>query len=178
MALSKEQKQNILKDLKEKIEKKESMSFADFSGMKVKEMSDMRKEMKKQDCGFKVAKKTLLKIALDKQDINLPENLNGEVGIGFDFNDKFSCFKILDKFSKETGNIKIIGGLIKNSSSDKFDFIGEEKANFLAEIPSEKELMSKMIGSLNSPLSSFLNVLQGNIKGLILTLNALSESKS
>ena len=60
----------------------------------------------------------------------------------------FSCFKILDKFSKETGNIKIIGGLIKNSSSDKFDFIGEEKANFLAEIPSEKELMSKMIGSL------------------------------
>jgi large subunit ribosomal protein L10 len=146
--------------------------------MKVKEMSNMRKEMRTKDCEFKVAKKTLLKIALDKNNIELPQDLGGEVGIGFDFNEDFYSFKVIDKFSKETGNLKIIGGIIKDSSSQNFDFIGEEKAKFLAEIPSKKELMSKMVGSLNSPLSNFLNVLQGNIKGLILTLNALSKSKS
>jgi large subunit ribosomal protein L10 len=178
MALSKDQKKNILKELEEKIGQKESIAFVDFSGIKVKEMLGMRKEMKNQDCEFKVAKKTLLKIALEKNDINLPEELNGEVGIAFDSNDKFSSFKIIDKFSKETKKLKILGGMIKDSSSGKFDFIGEEKAQFLAEIPSEKELISKIVGSLNSPLSNLLNVLQGNIKGLILTLNALSKAKS
>lgn len=178
MALSKEQKQNILKELEEKVSQNQSMAFVDFSGMKVKEMSKMRKDMKEKDCEFKVAKKTLLKIALDKNDMDMPEDLEGEIGIAFDFNNSFSSFKVIDNFSKETGKLKILGGFIKDSSSGEFDFVGEEKAQFLAEIPSEKELMSKIVGSLNSPLSNLVGVLQGNIKGLILTLNALSKAKS
>jgi len=59
MALTKEQKQKIISELKEKISRQKAIVFADFTGIGVKELSRLRKEMKEKECEFKVAKKTL-----------------------------------------------------------------------------------------------------------------------
>jgi large subunit ribosomal protein L10 len=47
----------------------------------------------------------------------------------------------------------------------------------LAQLPGRQELLAKMVGSLSSPISGFVNVLQGNIKGLVLALSAISKNK-
>ncbi|PIR01896.1 MAG: 50S ribosomal protein L10 [Candidatus Nealsonbacteria bacterium CG_4_10_14_0_8_um_filter_37_14] len=169
MALTREQKKKIIDELKEKIDKQKAMVFVDFTGTKVKDISRLREEMKKDNCEFKVAKKTLLKIALKDRGVELPQEPEGEIGVGFGFGNQISPFKILNKFSKETGNLKILGGLVEK------EFIGEDKAIALAELPSKQELLAKLVGSIKAPISGFINVLQGNLRNFVYVLGAIKK---
>ena len=121
MALTRQQKQKVIEDLGEKIERQKSIVFVNFFGTKVKDISKLRKEMKEKGCELKVVKKTLLKIALKKKKIELTKELPGEIGLGFGYQDLIAPFKILDNFSKENTSLKIIGGFVGK-------FIGEEEA--------------------------------------------------
>jgi len=170
MALTREQKQDIIKDLKEKFGKQKSMVFVDFTGTKVKDISEARKEMKKSDCEFKIAKKTLMKVALKEKKIDLPEeNFNGEIGIGFGFNDEVMPFKILGSIAKKTNTLKLLGGLIGKN------FIQKEEAQTISDLPGRNELLAKVVGSISSPLNGLVNVLQGNLRGLICVLSAIKK---
>jgi len=169
MALTKVQKQKILKDLKEKVDRQKSMVFADFKGLKVKDLSDLRKEMKKKDCELKVAKKTLISAVLKEkkvEGINV-KKLEGEIALGFGYQDEILPFKTLYEFSKRNENLKILGGLIGQQ------VIEQEKAVVLGQLPSREELLAKLVGSIAAPLSGMINVLQGNIKGLICVLKQI-----
>ena len=171
MALTKPQKQKIIDELKEKIETQKAMVFVDFSGTKVKELSKLRSEMKENNCEFKVAKKTLLKIAFKAKAKELPQELEGELGIGFSFKDQFLPFKILNNFSKETGTLKILGGLIGK------EFVEKDKAITLAELPSKEELLAEMVWSLKAPISNFINILEGNLRNFVYILSQLKVTK-
>jgi len=170
MALTKAQKQKIVEELKEKIEKTRAICFVDFSGLKVKELSNLRKKMKAADCELKVAKKTLIELAFKQKKIEIKkEKLQGEIALGFGFKDEILPFKILYDFSKENENLKILGGLI-----DK-EFLEKERAIFLAKLPTKEELLLKLAASIKSPLFGLINVLEGNLKGLIYILSAIKK---
>ena len=70
MALTKTQKQEILSDLKEKVEKQKAIVFAAITGLKVKDLSNLRKLMRSKDCELKVAKKTLISKVFQSKKIN------------------------------------------------------------------------------------------------------------
>jgi len=166
MALTKTQKQKIIDDLKEKIDRQKSVVFADFKGLKVKDLSSLRKEMKKKECELKVAKKTLISSAFKAKKIEGIDvkKLEGEILLGFGYQDEILPFKTLYQFSKDNKNLKILGGLMGQ------EFIDKEKANELGQLPSRGELLARLVGSISSPLSGMVNVLQGNIKGLLYIL--------
>lgn len=165
MAQTKEQKKKIIEDLKEKIEKQKAIVFADFSGVKVKNLQKLRKEAREKDCEVKVAKKTLVSLALKEKslEVNL-KKMVGEIALGFGYKDKISPFKVLYNFSKENENLKILGGFIGK------EFLDKEKAIAIAQLPTREELLTKLVGSISSPLLGLINVLQGNLKGLIYIL--------
>ncbi len=175
MALTKEQKQKAVKELKENIAKQKSIVFVDFTGLGVSKMTELRKKMKADNCQFKVAKKTLIKITL--KDINKEisekiKTLKGEIALGFGYEDEAAPFKILGEFSKENKSVKILGGLIE---SQKGEFLGMEQAVILSKLPSRQELLAKIAGSMNAPISNFVNVLQGNIRNLVYVLSAIKK---
>ena len=165
MPLTKEQKQQIIEGLKEKIDKQKSMVFVTIANLKAKDMIDLRNRLKEKDCLLFVAKKTLLKIASQEKNllINVKE-LKGEVALIFGFKDEVSAANISHQFSLENKNLEILGGIFEN------EFIDKERVIILAQIPSREELLAKVVGSILSPVSGFVNVLQGNIKGLIYVL--------
>lgn len=165
MALTKTQKQKILETLKEKIAKQKALVFVDFTGLKVKDLSVLRKKLKAIDNELKVAKKTLMNIALKeaKLEVNL-KGLPGEVALVFGYKDSISGAKTVYQFSLENPNLKILGGFFENKFREAEDIIE------LAQLPSREELLTRLAGSLSAPISNFLNVLQGNIKGLIIVL--------
>jgi len=170
MALNKEQKQKTLKELKEKIDRQKAIAFANIAGLKVEDLTKLRKTMKKQDCELRVAKKTLISLALKEkgQPVNLKE-IQGEIALAFAYKDEAAIFQILYDFLKEHEQLKILGGLVEK------EFLGEEKALVLAQLPTRDQLMAKLVGSIASPLSGLVSVLQGNIKGLI---NVLAKAKA
>ena len=173
MALTKEKKQKNLKDLKENISKQKSIIFVDFSKVNSKDLFSLRKKLKEAGCVLKVGKKTLIRIAFGQSNISfwnkIKNSIPGQLALVFGIEDELSPAKISNQFSKTNENFKILGGIFENR------FIEKEKVLALANLPSREELLGKMVGSLLAPMSGFMNVLQGNIKGLIVVLSKIQK---
>ena len=80
--------------------------------------------------------------------------------------------KILEQFSKTNGAVKIIGGVIERK------FITAAEVIALAKLPSKQELLAKLVGTINAPISGFVNVLAGNLRGFVQVLNAIKDQKT
>jgi len=172
MPITKKQKQEILQDLKEKIKEQKTIIFVDFKGLKVKDVFDFRRKLRKADSLFKVSKKTLFRIALKDLDSALPDKIDkmeGQIGLIFGFKDEISAAKVAYNFAKTKENLKILGGFFEGKIIDK-EMVAE-----LAQIPGREELLGRLVGGIAAPITNFVCVLQGNIKGLICVLSAIKK---
>ena len=172
MALTKEQKKKIIEELKEKIDRQKTVIFTDFTGIKVKGLADLRRKLKEVDSELRVAKKTLFKIAFGKKDLEIDiKKLQGEIALVFGYQDIISPAKTVYQFSLKNPNFKILGGCLENK------FVGAEKIIELAQLPTREGLFARIVQCVSFPMSGLINVLEGNIKGLINIINNLSELK-
>ena len=175
MAKNKAQKKVILEHLEKKIGESKSIVFAQFNGLAVKENEDLRNKLREEGGEYYVPKKTLLDIALKNNDISVVEakEYDGKVAVIFGYKDEVMSAKVLDKFIGENeGKIDFLGGILEGN------YLNAEEVKKLAKIPSKEELYVKMVGSLNSPVSGFVNVLAGNLRGLMNVLKAIEEKKA
>lgn len=158
MPLSKAQKQKIIDEIREKIDRQKAMVFSDFTGLKVKDMSTLRKKMKAQNCELKVVKKTLISLVLKEKKFAADlKKIQGEIALGFGYKDEVSPFKIIYDFSRDKEHLKILGGLIGK------EFYQKEKAIELAQLPSREELMAKIFYTTKYPLFGLFNMLQRSL---------------
>ncbi len=170
MALTKEKKQNIVKELEEKIEKQKSIIFMDFSGTKVKKLALLRKALKEAKNELRVAKKTLTDIALKNKKIDVEtKKLTGEMGLVFGYEDELSPAKMVNQFLKTNSNVKILGGYIENK------FYGAEDVVRFAELPGKEQLLASLLGSMSAPVSNFVGVLSGNLRKLVFVLSQIKK---
>jgi large subunit ribosomal protein L10 len=176
MAKTKEQKKEILKDLTDKVLKAKSVVFTKFAGLGVKENEELRKELKKEDSEYYVAKKTLMDLAFKDSKIeglNIKE-LEGQIAAVFGYEDEVAPARVVSNFKKkleEEEKVEFLGGILENK------YIDAAKVNELASLPSKQELYAKLVGSINAPVSGFVNVLAGNLRGLVTVLKAIEEKK-
>lgn len=169
---TKDQKKNIVKDLAEKIKNSKSVVFSDFKGLKVKDMTDLRKELRKEGTDMKVVKKTLMNLALKDAGIGIDTTkFEGQIAVTISEKDEVAAAKIIAKFAKANENLKIVGGILGTKILDKEDVAA------LAKLPSKEELLAKMVSSIKAPVSGFVNVLAGNIRGLVTVLKAVADKK-
>lgn len=174
MPKSKSQKQAMVDEIAKKLADNKSVVFADYKGLTVAESSAIRKLCRKENAQYIVAKKTLIQIALEKagiKDVDV-KALQGNVAMVIGFEDEVSPAKVVANFSKEHENLQLIGGLMENK------FINLDQVVALSKIPSKVELLSQLVRSLNSPVTGFVNVLAGNLRGLVNALNAIKEQKA
>lgn len=157
MALTKQQKQDKLQDIKANIAKQKSLVFADFSKVGSKELFDLRRKLKEAGCNLKIGKKTLMRIAFGQSKISfwnkIKKNIPGQLALVFGFDDEIAPARISNQFAKTNEHFKILGGIWENR------FIEKEKVLELAGIPPRKELLGRLVGSLASPMASFVRVL-------------------
>jgi len=157
MALNKVQKAKQIDSIKEKVAQQKSIIFVDFAKVPSKELFSLRKSLKEQGCNMKIAKKTLARIALGRSNISfwnkIKASIPGQLAMVFGIEDEIAPARISYKFSKEHENLKILCGIFQNR------FIGKEKVLELALIPPRNELLGRLVGSIYSPVSSFVRVL-------------------
>jgi large subunit ribosomal protein L10 len=170
MPLNKVQKKKIIDDLKKMIDKQKIFFFVDLKGLKVKDLSNLKKKLKKVDSQLKVSKKTLLKIGLKEKGIDLDiKKLEGEIASVFGFKDEILPAKTAYQFSLENKNLRILGGYFEGK------FMGAEEIITLAQLPTKDELLGRLVGSISAPISNFARVLDANIKGLLYALSAIKK---
>jgi large subunit ribosomal protein L10 len=164
MALTKLQKTKQIDSIKEKVAQQKSVIFVDFAKVPSKDMFNLRKSLKEQGCNLKVAKKTLVRIAFGQSNISfwnkIKSSIPGQLALVFGIKDEIAPARIANQFRKTNENFKILGGIFENR------FIAKERVLELANIPPRNELLSRLVGSIQSPIASFVRV-----------LNKISEKK-
>lgn len=173
MAKTRSQKAAELAQLQEKYAGAKSVAFVHYLGLKVNDAQDLRRALRAAQCELVVAKKTLVAImaegaGLDKAAINA---FTGDVGVVFSYADEVSAAKVIAEFAKKQNIVSFHGGVLEGK------IIDQSQMKALSSIPSREVLLAKLLGSLNSPVSGFVSVLNGNLRGLVQTLSQVAEKK-
>lgn len=166
MALSKEQKKQILDDLKEKLSRQKAVFLVGITGLKVEDAFQLRKLLKGNEAQLQVAKKTLMEKAFQESDLQFDKNKHKEeIALIFSFGDEISAAKAAYQFCQNNENLKILEGYIQGRIIDRDEVIA------LAQLPSKEELRAKLVYAINAPLANFVRALNYNIKGLLYVLS-------
>jgi large subunit ribosomal protein L10 len=173
MPKTRAEKEEIVNDLAKKLSEIKSASFASIHGYTMEDADTIRSKGRESGVKFAVTKKTLLKRAVDKAGIeNLnPDEFEGSVLFAMGYDDEVSAAKLLSDLVEEKEEMKILGGILEGVG------IGSDEVMNLSKLPSKQELLAKLVGSINSPVSGFVNVLAGNMRGFVQVLNSIKEQK-
>jgi large subunit ribosomal protein L10 len=175
MAKSRQQKEESFQSLKDGFANAKSVIFVNFDGLTVTDTQEFRSAIRAEGLSYLVAKKTLLKLALKENNLSEVDESIFERGVGtiFGSDDVVAPAQIVDKFAKDHEAMTILGGvMMENPTGERFMSLAQVEA--LAKLPSKDVLLGRLLGSINAPVSGFVNVLAGNIRGLV---NVLSQIK-
>jgi len=162
-----------VQNLTEKLKQAKAVVLADYHGLKVSQMAELRQKVKKAGGEFEVVKNTLLNRAADESQIKIdPEALQGPTAVLWAYEDQISPLKALVDFAKVNELPKIKFGLLDKAVTPI------EKIKQLASLPSKDELKAKLVGTLQSPLYGLNNALNWNMRKLVLVLKAKGGESS
>ena len=166
---TRKEKEKIIKEFIDDLKKAKILVFTDYFGVRADELNQLRKTLKENGCKYQVIKKTFLEKVLEKEKVLEIEvkKLPGGLGVIFGFEDEVSGPKVALKFSKKEENFRIQGAIWQDK------YLTDKDVLALAQSPSKEELIAKTIGTIKAPLNGFVNVLAGNLRGLVNTLNAI-----
>ncbi|MBD3328566.1 50S ribosomal protein L10 [Candidatus Peregrinibacteria bacterium] len=173
MAITKAKKTEVLQELKDKLSKAQAEYYSDYRGLTVKQMADLRRQLKDSNVDYKVAKKTLMQIAAKESDRpEIPgELMEGPIAVAFGYDDIIAPVKALNKYAKDNEALQILGGFVEGR------YISKEEAMQLANMPGREELLAKLVGTMQAPISGFHGVLHGILRSFVGTLKAYEEKK-
>jgi len=173
LALSKDSKKKIVEDLIEELKESKGIILTDYQGMNVSQINNLRDELKEKKVIFKVVKNSLMERVSEELDIkDLTVDLVGCTAIAFSSEDGIAPARLIKEYSKKNKvEIKIKSGLVEGR------FLNLEKVMEIASLPSKDVLIAQMVAGVKAPLYSLVFVLQGPLKGLIYTLEAVKKQK-
>ena len=159
-------------ELKDLLSSSKGAVLVDYCGLTVAEDTELRSKMREAGVKYMVAKNTFIRIAAKEAGIEgLDAYLEHNTAVAFSAEDPVAPAKILSDFSKDHKALEIKAGILDG----KVIALDEVKA--LAELPSREELLAKLVGSMQAPISGLVNVLQGTIRNFVYTLEAVRQKK-
>ncbi len=168
-----EQKKQVVAELTEKVKAAQTIVLADYRGLTVEQDTELRNALRAAGVEYRVVKNTLTSFAMKENGLEgLDPYLNGPTAMAISSTDAVAPAKVLSEFAKKFEKLELKVGVVEGKVID----IDGIKA--LAELPSREVLISKVLGSFNAPISGFVNVLNGNMRGLVVALNAIAEQKA
>jgi large subunit ribosomal protein L10 len=173
MPKTRQQKQETVTSLLAGLKNSKSVVFANFQGVTVNKAEELRKTCRQEGIGVLVAKKTLLKRACQESGLNEinPDIFNGGVASFFG-QDEVSPARVVQTFAKTNEVVNIHGGILEGK------FIDTAMVKSLALLPTKIELLGKLVGTLQAPISGFVNALGGNLRNLVNVLNNIKTAKA
>ena len=151
--MDKNKKKTYIEEMKSFFNKTSSVFITHYQGLTVKQMDELRSEMRKHGVHFKITKNRITKLALEGSKYKKLENLfSGPTAIAFS-EDAITSAKILTKFAKKNSNLKIIGGIMEE------DPLTVEEVEKIATLPTLDEARAKIVGILTTPAQKIISIL-------------------
>jgi large subunit ribosomal protein L10 len=169
--MKKNEKSEIINEAKKLIEESNAVYVADYSGVNVAEITDLRNQFRKGGVKYKVFKNTLFKRALDQTGKypKLADNLVGMSGFAFAISDPTAPAKIIKKFTDTNKNLSLKACYIET------EFFGGDQLDVLANLPSKNDLIAGILSSLDAPASGLVGSINAVIRDLISVVDQISK---
>ncbi len=164
------EKEQMVNDLREKLEKSTSLYYTDFTGLNVKRMTELRRRLKKQGVDYVVIKNTLALRAVNESGL-VGERLKGPTGLVMGA-DPVAAAKVLTDFAKEFEQKPTVkGGLLDGKAIDS------AQVKQLASLPSREQMLADLGAGLQSPMAAFVGALNGLLYMFAGALDALKSQR-
>jgi large subunit ribosomal protein L10 len=165
-------KQAVVSELESRLKRANALFLAEYSGMKVAQITRLRRELERVGGEFKVAKNTLLKIAADGTDAAaILDQFVGPNAVICSYKDPVGIAKLLAGLAKEMPLLKVKSGILGKQK------LGLEDITRLSTLPSREVLLAKLLGLMQAPPQRMVGVLAANINKLVWTLSAIKSKK-
>jgi large subunit ribosomal protein L10 len=168
---------DIVKDLKARLQNAKAIVLVDYKGINIEEVNQLRRRFRSEQVDYLVQKNTLVKIALNDLGITgLDDYLVGPTALAICKTDEVAPARVVTKFLKEVMEEKpfpkfkagFVAGQVLN----------ENQMHYLSKLPSRDELLAKVVGSAQAPISRLLGVTQGIIRKFVYAVDAVAKSKA
>lgn len=167
-----EKKKQAVVNLTNKLKEAKAFVLADYRGLTVEQDTELRRALRKADVEYKVVKNSLVRFAVKENGLDeLTPFLEGPTSLALSNTDPVAPAKVLAEYAKKYDKLELKVGVVEGKVID----IAGIKA--LADLPSREVLIAQVLGGFNAPITGFVNVLNGNIRGLVVALNAIAEKK-
>mgnify|MGYP006164989693 FL=1 len=151
--MNKEAKKNYIEEMKKNFASNESVMIAQYQGLNVTELDDLRKQLREKDILFKVTKNKITKLAIKDSPVKeLEKYFTGPTAAALS-SDPITTAKILTKFAKSHDKLKIIAGFMDGKVLD------QKEVAIIATLPSLEEARAKIVGILATPAQKLVSIL-------------------
>ena len=173
MAISKQQKEELVEQYKKWVAESDGLILTHYHGLSVKDISDLRRDIRESGGEFHVIKNTLAKRAFEESGREWKEGVfNGPTAIGISYTNPSGLAKVIRDFSKEFGTIEIKSGYLAER------LVSVEEITAMAELPSMAEMQVKLLSTIAAPASKLSRILAEPGRQLAAVLKSFSESES
>ena len=149
-----EAKQVVIDEIKGKLAKSKGVVLVSARGLTVAQDTEMRRALREAGIEYKVYKNTMINFAIKGTEFeSLAEVLEGPTAVAFSYEDATAAARAIDKFVSQYQPLVYKGGVVEGRYYNDQDMVK------IGKIPSKEELLSKLLGSLKSPMSSFARVI-------------------
>jgi len=170
-------KYDIVKNLKSRLDGAKAIVLVDYKGINIEQVNSLRAAFRASGVDYFVQKNTLIKLALNELGIKeLDSELAGPTAVAVCNLDEVAPARVLTKFLKE---------VMEDAAFPKFKagyvaghVFNATELKALASLPSRDELLARVVGTVQAPLSSFLGVTSGIIRKLVLAVDAIAKKQA
>ncbi|QQR80843.1 MAG: 50S ribosomal protein L10 [Deltaproteobacteria bacterium] len=171
--MNKEQKFAVSGAFSEKIRGAKAIILAEYRGLKVSQLTEIRREFRKNDCELKVVKNRLAKKAMEGSEwAVLDGHMKGPLAIAIAMKDPVVLAKTLTKFAESNEALKLRAGCLNGK------VLNVKEIDALSKLPSKEELYAKMLGTLLAPIQGVVRTLNGVPQKLAIALKEISQKKA
>ncbi len=161
-----------VQDLEQRLRTSPVVILTDYRGLSVSEIGALRSRLREASLEYRVAKNTLLTRAAEQAGLTgLASYLVGPTAVVFGRDDPGAPARILQEFIRQYRKLEIKGGMVEGQA------LGPEGVQALATLPSKRELIAKLLGTMQGPLRSLVTVLTGPARGLVTALDAVRKQR-
>ena len=147
-------KKPVLEEISAQVEGAQCVLLVNYSGLTVAQDTQLRKELREAGVQYKVYKNTMMKRAFAGTDCEeLSQHLEGTNAIAISATDATAPARILAKYAKQFPALELIAGVVEGNYNDQAGI------QALSQVPSREELLGKLLGSIQSPITNFARVL-------------------
>lgn len=174
MALTRDKKQELVTEISELFKNSKLTVLANYSGLGVKQIQELRRNARDNQTKLKVVKNRLVLKAMDGIDTYKDTDrsiFKDQLLYAFNADDEVAPAQVLANFAKKNTALEFVGAVTADG-----EVLSVEDVKNLASLPNKDQLRGQLVGTLAAPLTGFVNVLSGNMRGFINILNARAES--